>query len=355
MNKFAIALVVLLLLAAVAPVATAAALPSNRHIFISVGNDAGVKYNLDGTLYGGPDNTYYIKADGGGLNELHITADTAVSAGQVTATTTSSTNPSGVIYVSNTGGRGFDDDIILLVAVNGTLADDFSVAIRTSGYNWTPVAVANQVPTGYIHEVGVVDETFTKADFIYGPQTWKPGPGTIDTPPYLPLYFNQDQNDGQTYQLLFVDLRVGNMLPSKFPEGTGLTDVGDAKVEFQFHNLTSQATFNAYGWCLAANQGQGISWTNRMDNPGASGYSILHLPPAPTPIIIQGQTNVPTDPDGDGINEDMNGNGIKDFNDLVIFFNKMEWIQANEPVSLFDFNHNGIIDFNDIVRLFQEL
>ncbi len=48
---------------------------NNRHIFVNVANDAGVKYDLDGAKYGGPSNTYYIKADGGGLNELHITND----------------------------------------------------------------------------------------------------------------------------------------------------------------------------------------------------------------------------------------------------------------------------------------
>ena len=51
----------------------------------------------------------------------------------------------------------------------------------------------------------------------------------------------------------------------------------------------------------------------------------------------------------------MNGNGYTDFNDVVLFFKQMEWVQANEPIALFDFNSNGYIDFNDIVRLFKEL
>ena len=72
-------------------------------------------------------------------------------------------------------------------------------------------------------------------------------------------------------------------------------------------------------------------------------------------IPFPGKTNAPTDPDGDGIYEDMNGNGFKDFNDVVLFFKQMEWVKVNQPVILFDFNHNGIIDFNDIVRLFKEI
>ncbi len=64
---------------------------------------------------------------------------------------------------------------------------------------------------------------------------------------------------------------------------------------------------------------------------------------------------IPTDPDSDGLYEDINGNGRKDFNDVVIFFENLEWAAANEPVAYFDFNSNGRIDFNDIIRLFEEL
>jgi len=63
----------------------------------------------------------------------------------------------------------------------------------------------------------------------------------------------------------------------------------------------------------------------------------------------------PTDPDGDGLYEDINGNGRKDFNDVVLFFNYLEWIPVNQPISSFDFNGNGRIDFNDIIKLFEEL
>ncbi len=64
---------------------------------------------------------------------------------------------------------------------------------------------------------------------------------------------------------------------------------------------------------------------------------------------------MPTDPDGDGLYEDINGNGRKDFNDVVVFFNYLEWVTGNQPISSFDFNGNGRIDFNDIIKLFEEL
>ena len=56
-----------------------------------------------------------------------------------------------------------------------------------------------------------------------------------------------------------------------------------------------------------------------------------------------------------GIYEDLNANSRKDFNDVVIMFNQMQWIAAHEPISAFDFNGNGRIDFNDIVKLFGEI
>jgi len=68
-----------------------------------------------------------------------------------------------------------------------------------------------------------------------------------------------------------------------------------------------------------------------------------------------GISNSPTDPDGDCLYEDLNANARKDFNDVVLMFNQMQWIGANEPVSAFDFNGNGRIDFNDIVKLFGEI
>jgi len=97
---------------------------------------------------------------------------------------------------------------------------------------------------------------------------------------------------------------------------------------------------------------------------GLSVQSILEIriystvAPQPTPQEVlpvpSGQIS-PSDPDHDGIYEDLNGNGGLDFNDVVLFFNQMEWIAENEPLGAFDFNQNGLIDFNDIVRLFNML
>jgi PKD repeat protein len=71
--------------------------------------------------------------------------------------------------------------------------------------------------------------------------------------------------------------------------------------------------------------------------------------------IVPGMSAMPTDPDSDGIYEDLNGNGRKDFDDVVLFFEQLDWIAANEPVTAFDLNGNNRADFDDIVRIYDEL
>jgi len=234
-------------------------LPSNRHIFISVSNFGGAKFD-DGTVFSGPNGTYYIKADGGGLNQLHITTDPSNTGGQVTAIQVTSTNSSGVFYISTTGGRGYNDEIILLASVKGPISDNFSLQIISSGYNWT---VTGGYPTVLNYITGAVNETFNVNDFLYGPHVYKPGPGGLGVWS-LPLYAGQNTSDPSTAEyLMFIDLYVGNI-------NNAAIDHGDAKIEFNVTGLNSILAFNAYAWCGGSNQGQGISWTNNA----ASGYTV---------------------------------------------------------------------------------
>lgn len=251
-------------LSAAAP-AAAAPLPSNRNIDIQVSNDAGAIYGS------GPNDTYYIDAPGGGLNQLHISTDASAAGvfGQVTAQTIATSSTSGSFYVATTGGRGYNDDIVLLFSLTGAISDDFRLTIRSSGYQWTPSAAGVVNP---VYAAGAVNETFTKADFLYGPQTTKPGPGTGNT---LPFYSGQDINDPSTAQsLMFIDLDVGNNT-----NRAGI-DSSNAKVEYDIIGLYgTTASFNAYAWALSANVADSsINWTNRVSSnladAGQSGLSI---------------------------------------------------------------------------------
>jgi hypothetical protein len=257
-----------------ASLAMAGPLPSNRNIDIAVSNDAGALYGS------GPSDTYLIDAPGGGLNQLHITTDpsSAGVSGQVTTQNVTTSSASGTFWVSTTGGRGYNDDIILLFSLTGTISDDFGLSIKSSGYQWTASSAGVVNP---VYKDGAVNETFTKSDFLYGPQTTKPGPGPA---PILPFYSGQDINDPATAQyLMFVDLYVGN------DNDRASIDSGDAKVAFDLTGVYgATASFNAYAWAFSANVADSsINWTNRLSSnvadPGQSGYSITTTAQAPIP------------------------------------------------------------------------
>jgi PKD repeat protein len=122
----------------------------------------------------------------------------------------------------------------------------------------------------------------------------------------------------------------------------------------------------------------GYTWVNTTVElvPGANTIAFLHrdsstfgtseldfdyfaLDPAgastPGVVTVPGGTGLPADTDADELYDDVNGNGRRDFADVVLYFNQMTWIAANEPVSAFDYNGNTRIDFADVVWLFNNL
>jgi hypothetical protein len=267
--------------------AVAAPLSSNRDIYVQMSN-------TNGALYGtGPNDSYYIDAPGGGLNQLHITTDNSSAgvSGQVTAQTISTASTSGTFWVSTTGGRGYNDDIILLVSLQGPIPNDFSLTVKSSGYQWTPSSAGVVNP---VYKTGAVDEVFTKSDFLYGPETAKPGPGTGWT---LPFYSGQNINDPSTAEyLMFVDLDVGN------DDDRSSIDSGDAEVQFSISGIHDTiVAFNAYAWTLdAIVANSSINWTNRVStnpaDPGQSGYSITTTAvpePASLFLLLTGLAGMP--------------------------------------------------------------
>jgi PKD repeat protein len=93
---------------------------------------------------------------------------------------------------------------------------------------------------------------------------------------------------------------------------------------------------------------EAVDVSSLMDDPDSGRV-------CPAVASVPGDAGAPGDPDGDGVYEDVNGNGRADFADVVLYFNAMTWIAANEPVSAFDCNRNGRIDFADVVWLFSHL
>jgi PKD repeat protein len=126
---------------------------------------------------------------------------------------------------------------------------------------------------------------------------------------------------------------------------------------------------NSKGWHVFGNEDMRLClapaywhyfYSDGLNYPSAAGLSVstvarLEVYPAPRALAVPGGTGAPLDANGDGRYEDVNGNGRMDFADVVLYFNQMTWIAANEPVGFFDYNGNGRVDFADVVALFNAL
>jgi PKD repeat protein len=342
--------ILLMILIGVSPAAALIEMPGYRLVNLSVVNDDGARFDDNG------DDTYnYFSATQSpsqGLNALHLSTDNSYyNFGQVTF----SNAQSGVFYMSDTGGRGWDDDGVLMLAVNGTIPANFRIHIIASGYQWAPVDKDTYPSYADITYFPLaLDEYFTSDDFTYGPQIWKPCPAEN-----YPIFDGQNMADTtNTFSVMFIDLNAGIIGPNTIDNGDGydgitLIDNGSIRIEYTLENLQTMAAFDAYAYTVSSNQGQGIRWTNRLSETGASGYSVIGQPPAI--LTLPGLTRTPTDPDGDGLYEDLNGNGDTDFDDVIVFFKNIEWIIENEPVTAFDFNGSGSVGFEDVVRFFKEV
>jgi secreted PhoX family phosphatase len=65
--------------------------------------------------------------------------------------------------------------------------------------------------------------------------------------------------------------------------------------------------------------------------------------------------DAPTDPDGDGRYEDVNGNGRMDYDDIVLLFEQFDSDAVRMNEAAYDFNENGELDYDDIVSLYEEI
>lgn len=248
------------------PVSAYPVLENYQDTYIPVTNGARFDYYAD--------NSYYFKLMGGGLNAMHITNDPwNAPFGQVNHGSTS-----GTFWVSDTGGRGFNDDIILMAAVNGTPGPNFNLKVNSSGYTW-PLTYNAALPAKEDVSYGIgINGSFTTSNFLEDEsatdyaQIWKPC-----TSSNYPIYYGQNMGDtSKTFNLMFIDLKVGNLGTNvNQTYNMTLADRGATRVDYTVNDLGSaKLAFNTYGWCNWSNQEQGISWTNANSGSSASGWDI---------------------------------------------------------------------------------
>ena len=101
-----------------------------------------------------------------------------------------------------------------------------------------------------------LDEAFTAASFLYGPEGWVPYNTKLPVQPGGSV-------DGDAYCMMFVDLNATSNVNSTFP---------CVRVDYAFSGLHGIAAFHVYGYIHANG---GISWTNRVDGLGANGWYVV--------------------------------------------------------------------------------
>ncbi|GAB3022797.1 hypothetical protein GCM10025298_08130 [Natronobiforma cellulositropha] len=77
--------------------------------------------------------------------------------------------------------------------------------------------------------------------------------------------------------------------------------------------------------------------------------------PEPSGLDVNGDGYDAQDLTGDGLYEDITGDGNLGFNDVVTFFEEHNGDVVQNNVEYFDFSGNGSVGFNDVVALFERL
>ena len=255
---------------------------SSNGVTFFVANDAGVEYDMpngvtndNGGVYPYIPQTYYICKGGGGTAPIQLSTDPnyvpGLDAGPGSYTNTD--NQTGTFYIVFRGGVVHLDDAILMLAVNGTIADDFSVTITSTGYTYTPPApgLSSDRTTANLQNITYVtnalNETFYKSDFIYE-QNWRPY-NQVNYPIYNGENVSDPNND---FHLMFIDLDVGAFVRGTIINGTSALNYGAITVTYAFHNLENFAAFATYGWFSSCNWGTGIP---QASYNGYCGYNVI--------------------------------------------------------------------------------
>ncbi|HIH02335.1 MAG TPA: PKD domain-containing protein [Methanoregulaceae archaeon] len=171
------------------------------------------------------------------------------------------------------------------------------------------------------------------ADYLYG--------GGDTNPPLLAAAFAADPIAGPApLTVRFGDASLGGATGRAWYFGDG----GTSTERNPAHTYAAPGTYTIA--LTASAPGYPSDTIRAVERIAVGGTAVLAVP---------GGAGIPTSTANDGQYDDVNGNGRKDFADVVVYFNQMTWIAANEPVGAFDFNANGRVDFADVVWLFNHL
>jgi hypothetical protein len=281
------AIVLLFVAAAIMPVAASTISPYNG-VHLKVHN---IYYNYTGN------GTYWFNIGGGvaggGLNAFHITNTTndAFVSGTLNKRTLSD-GLNGSFYFSDTGGRGYEDEAILLIAVNESTdvegSDSFTIRVNTSGYHWVPNASGYApLPTETGQFIPIShDHVYTQADFLtFGGgtvfQNWRPS--SKSNYPVFSQERTLQSPVEPNFHYLLIDLNVsvlGSNVNATYRNS--LTNKGMPLITY---NITTYSTpikvaFDAYAWnknpksSMLNTTGWSNSLTNSSESVAGSGWYV---------------------------------------------------------------------------------
>jgi PKD repeat protein len=164
---------------------------------------------------------------------------------------------------------------------------------------------------------------------------------------------------------------VADIVDIRFPEWAGLTDksIGDDQARFRAVDIVDRIGAGSEEIVLAEVVLRGkVEGTIQielvvvmMDDdrggniPVTTRNGVLEVVRVLGPPSVEENLPPPRDLDGDGLYEDINGNGRLDYDDVVKFFRHFDDSVITQYSRYYDFNRNGRLDYDDIVELFKKV
>lgn len=165
-------------------------------------------------------------------------------------------------------------------------------------------------------------------DTVYDPVTWPRGATVSGVSHQMCVVGYDDTDPGNRYWVVLNSWGTAN---GRRPDGT-------FRLSMEIDYATRAATWTTLDVTFGP-----LSTVPAGVDPG---FAVTGVP---------GGAGLPADTDADGVLDDVDGNGRREAADVLLFFDRLAWIAANEPVPAFDGNANGRVDFADVVRLFDRL
>jgi hypothetical protein len=241
-------------------------------------------------------NTYHFtignNITNGGMNAVHISNSNSTPDGQLNRLT----ERNGSFFITDTGGKGYEDEAILMIAVQNTASvTQFTVDLSADGYHSVPHApstaptweeiTANGFMTPAYHRDNIGQADFTEISGSDVQQKWKPAAPPFDSGTNGYFWNNQTTSDGN-YRLMFIDLNV-SLVGTAAPTGgfnssyrDYLNYSGNPKVTYNISpNYHGKVAFVPYAYVNYTTGGgsyfdKAIGWTSRANGSAQSDWLV---------------------------------------------------------------------------------